>query len=57
MSGTTGLALVLAAYLLGSVSFSYLIVRIKEGKDVRKLGAATPGPPTCCARRAWGPRC
>ena len=30
MNGTTGLALVVAAYLLGSVSFSYLIVKIKE---------------------------
>lgn len=43
MSGTTGLALVLSAYLLGSVSFSYLIVKIKEGKDVRAVGSGNAG--------------
>jgi glycerol-3-phosphate acyltransferase PlsY len=39
----TGLALVAAAYLLGSVSFSFLIVKIKEGKDVRTLGSGNAG--------------
>lgn len=43
MSAGTGLALVLGAYLLGSVSFSFLIVRIKEGKDVRTLGSGNAG--------------
>jgi acyl phosphate:glycerol-3-phosphate acyltransferase len=38
-----GLALVAGAYLLGSVSFSYLIVRIKEGKDVRAVGSGNAG--------------
>jgi glycerol-3-phosphate acyltransferase PlsY len=38
-----GLALVAAAYLLGSVSFSFLIVKIKEGKDVRTLGSGNAG--------------
>jgi len=41
--GTTGLALVAAAYLLGSVSFSFLIVKIKEGKDVRRVGSGNAG--------------
>ncbi|HYU31665.1 MAG TPA: glycerol-3-phosphate 1-O-acyltransferase PlsY [Thermoanaerobaculia bacterium] len=43
MRGTTGLALVAAAYLLGSVSFSFLIVKIKEGKDVRRVGSGNAG--------------
>lgn len=38
-----GLALVAGAYLLGSVSFSYLIVRLKEGKDVRSVGSGNAG--------------
>ena len=38
-----GLALVAGAYLLGSVSFSYLIVKIKEGKDVRAVGSGNAG--------------
>ena len=32
MTVSSGLGLVVAAYLLGSVSFSYLIVKLKEGK-------------------------
>ncbi|HKH50075.1 MAG TPA: glycerol-3-phosphate acyltransferase, partial [Thermoanaerobaculia bacterium] len=43
MTTGTGLALVAAAYLLGSVSFSFLIVKIKEGKDVRTLGSGNAG--------------
>lgn len=43
MNGTTGLALVVAAYLLGSVSFSYLIVKLKEGRDVRSVGSGNAG--------------
>ena len=43
MNGTTGVGLVLAAYLLGSVSFSYLIVKIKEGRDVRSMGSGNAG--------------
>jgi glycerol-3-phosphate acyltransferase PlsY len=39
----TGLALVVAAYLLGSVSFSFLIVKLKEGKDVRTVGSGNAG--------------
>ena len=43
MTAGTGLALVAAAYLLGSVSFSFLIVKIKEGKDVRTVGSGNAG--------------
>jgi glycerol-3-phosphate acyltransferase PlsY len=32
-----------AAYLLGSVPFSYLIVRLVKGRDVRTLGSGNPG--------------
>lgn len=43
MTPGTGLGLVVAAYLLGSVSFGYLIVKIKEGKDVRSVGSGNAG--------------
>lgn len=35
--------LVLGAYLLGSISFSYLIVRRLTGRDVRSVGSGNPG--------------
>jgi glycerol-3-phosphate acyltransferase PlsY len=35
--------LLLAAYLLGSVSFSYLIVRLLQGRDVRTVGSGNAG--------------
>ncbi len=37
------LLLVAAAYLLGSISFSYLIVRALRGEDVRRLGSGNAG--------------
>lgn len=43
MTGAHGLGLVAAAYLLGSVSFSYLIVKLKEGRDVRSVGSGNAG--------------
>ena len=43
MTIARGLALVAAAYLLGSVSFSFLVVKIKEGKDVRSVGSGNAG--------------
>jgi len=49
----TGLALVVAAYLLGSVSFSYLIVKLKEGRDVRTVGSGNAGATNVL--RASGP--
>ncbi|REJ77103.1 MAG: glycerol-3-phosphate 1-O-acyltransferase [Acidobacteria bacterium] len=36
-------AAVLAAYLLGSVSFSYLIVRLLRGVDIRTVGSGNAG--------------
>ena len=35
--------LALIAYLLGSIPFGYLIVRLKEGKDVRSSGSGNMG--------------
>lgn len=43
MSPGIAVAVVLGAYLLGSISFSYLIVKAKEGKDVRTVGSGNAG--------------
>src|SRR5262245_32324656 len=37
------LLLVLTAYLLGSIPFGYLIVKFKEGRDVRSSGSGNIG--------------
>ncbi len=39
----TSVALLAGAYLLGSVSFSYLIVRLLQGRDVRTVGSGNAG--------------
>jgi glycerol-3-phosphate acyltransferase PlsY len=39
---STALVLV-AAYLVGSIPFSYLIVKLVKGRDVRTLGSGNPG--------------
>jgi glycerol-3-phosphate acyltransferase PlsY len=54
LNGTHGVALVAAAYLLGSVSFSYLIVKIREGRDVRSVGSGNAGATNVL--RASGPK-
>lgn len=43
--------LLIAAYLLGSIPFGYLIVRAKEGADVRRSGSGGTGA-TNVSRRA-----
>lgn len=43
MSGWVGSACFLGAYLLGSVSFSFLVVRRLRGDDVRRLGSGNAG--------------
>ena len=53
MTTDTGLGLVVAAYLLGSVSFSFLIVKVKEGRDVRTVGSGNAGATNVL--RASGP--
>ena len=42
VSGTVA-ALVLAGYLLGSLSTAYYLVRIRTGEDIRTLGSGTAG--------------
>ncbi|HUP21649.1 MAG TPA: glycerol-3-phosphate 1-O-acyltransferase PlsY [Thermoanaerobaculia bacterium] len=41
-AGVVALA-VLVAYLLGSISWSYLIVRVLRGVDIRTVGSRNPG--------------
>ena len=43
MSGWAGLAIVAGAYALGSVPFSYLIVKLAKGRDVRTVGSGNAG--------------
>lgn len=49
MNGGSGLspgvqvAIVVGSYLLGSISFSYLIVRLLQGRDVRTVGSGNAG--------------
>ena len=43
--------ILIAAYLLGSIPFGYLIVRAKEGSDVRETGSGGTGA-TNVTRRA-----
>ena len=43
VSGLGGAAIVVSAYLLGSVPFSYLIVKLAKGRDVRTVGSGNAG--------------
>ncbi|HYL04401.1 MAG TPA: glycerol-3-phosphate 1-O-acyltransferase PlsY [Thermoanaerobaculia bacterium] len=43
MSAWTGLVIVAGAYALGSVPFSYLIVKLAKGRDVRTVGSGNAG--------------
>jgi glycerol-3-phosphate acyltransferase PlsY len=43
LSPATSIALVVGAYLLGSVSFSVLLVKLMQGLDVRTLGSGNAG--------------
>ena len=43
METVIGIALAVAAYLVGSVSPSYLLVRFKTGEDVRQTGSRNAG--------------
>jgi glycerol-3-phosphate acyltransferase PlsY len=40
---TTGLLVLLAAYLIGGIPFGYLLVKLKRGEDVRTLGSGNIG--------------
>ena len=39
----TGILWVMVAYLLGAIPFGYLLVRLKEGKDIRAVGSGNIG--------------
>jgi glycerol-3-phosphate acyltransferase PlsY len=43
LSVFAGAAAVIVAYLLGSISWSYLIVRVLRGVDIRTVGSRNPG--------------
>jgi glycerol-3-phosphate acyltransferase PlsY len=43
VNALTATALILAAYLLGSISWSYLIVRLLQGRDIRTVGSGNAG--------------
>ncbi|MBV8202111.1 MAG: glycerol-3-phosphate 1-O-acyltransferase PlsY [Acidobacteria bacterium] len=43
MSGWAGLAIVAGAYVLGSIPWSYLIVKLVKGRDVRTVGSGNAG--------------
>lgn len=43
MDVVRGILAVVIAYLLGSVSFAYIITKIKTGKDIRTIGSGSAG--------------
>ena len=43
MSTGTALAILAAAYLVGSIPWSYLIVRLRQGLDIRAVGSGNVG--------------
>ena len=43
MSGTSALLIVLAAYAIGSIPFSYIVARLFGVKDVREVGSGNVG--------------
>src|ERR1700688_277123 len=43
MNGWAGAAIVGGAYLLGSIPWSYLIVKLAKGRDVRTVGSGNAG--------------
>jgi glycerol-3-phosphate acyltransferase PlsY len=53
--GLGSIGLVLGAYLLGSVSFSYLVVKLKEGMDVRTVGSGNAGATNVLRASGKGP--
>ena len=53
---TRELLSLVAAYLLGSISFAIVLVRVFRGVDVRPRARAMPAPRTSSARRGRGSR-
>jgi glycerol-3-phosphate acyltransferase PlsY len=44
----------LAAYLLGSIPFGYLIVRATQGADIRRVGSGNIGATNVFRKSRWG---
>jgi glycerol-3-phosphate acyltransferase PlsY len=55
MSAGLAAAVVVGAYLLGSVSWSYLVVKAREGKDVRTVGSGNAGATNVLRAAGKGP--
>ena len=55
MSAGLAAVVVLGAYLLGSVSWSYLVVKAREGKDVRTVGSGNAGATNVLRAAGKGP--
>lgn len=53
-SGTLFLVL-LAAYLLGSIPSSYVVVRLIAGEDIRRIGSGNPGTMNVRDHIGWKP--
>lgn len=41
------------AYLLGSIPFGYVLVRVLKGEDVRKFGSGNIGATNAARRLGW----
>jgi glycerol-3-phosphate acyltransferase PlsY len=46
--------LVVAGYLLGSIPFGYLLVRIQSGSDIRAMGSGNIGATNVARAAGWG---
>jgi glycerol-3-phosphate acyltransferase PlsY len=46
-------ALVFASYLLGSIPFGYLLVRLRSGRDVRSVGSGNIGATNVVRAAGW----
>ena len=45
--------LVVASYLLGSIAFGYLLVRVQSGEDIRAIGSGNTGATNVARTAGW----
>ena len=55
MNAGVAIAIVAGSYLLGSISWSYLIVRLLQGRDVRTVGSGNAGATNVMRAAGKGP--